>query len=132
MVYAALDSGPARDLVERAFRLELKKRYYLTCVRDYLHLFKGFDDGILGQHFLGGLKEPYIYNANLAEEGDPFCRTADNEESKEGPAAKAGEMTQDQILTIEGLKINLKNIYNEVISEYQALKPRVAKIINQV
>ena len=130
IVYAALDSGPARDLVERAFRIEVKKRYYLTCVRDYLHLFKGFEDGILGQHFPGGLKEPYIYNANMIEEGNPFCRTPEDEESKEGAASKPGEMTQDQILTIEGLKINLKNIYNEVINEYQALKPRVAKILN--
>lgn len=129
VVYAALDSGPAKDLMENAFRLELKKRYYLTCVRDYLHLFKGLDDGILGQHFHGGLKEPYIYNASMIEEGDPFGRTPDDEESKE--AAKPGEMTQDQMLTIEGLKIQLKNIYNEVITEYQALKPRIAKILSQ-
>ena len=67
VVYSALDSGPAKDLVERAFRLEVKKRYYLTCVRDYLHLFKGLDDGILGQHFHGGLKEPYIYNSSMIE-----------------------------------------------------------------
>jgi hypothetical protein len=67
----------------------------------------------------------------LIEEGDPFVRTpAEGEETKEG-AAKPGEMTQDQILTLEGLKIQLKNIYNEVIKDYLSLKPRIVKLINQ-
>ena len=131
IVYSALDTGPMKDQVEKAFRIEVKKRYYLTCVRDYLHLFKDFNDGILAMHFSGGLKEPYIYNSNLIEEGNPFVRNPaeGEEETKEG-AAKPGEMTQDQILTLEGLKIQLKNIYNEIINEYQGLKPRIAKIIN--
>ena len=41
----------------------------------------------------------------MIEEGNPFFRSpGDDEESKQG-AAKPGEMTQDQILTLEGLKI---------------------------
>jgi len=100
----------------------------LTCVRDYLHLFKGFEDGILSQHSKGGLKEPYIYNSSLLEdEGNPFAK---DEESKEEVPLKAGEMTQDQILTLEGLKIQLKSIYTEVIKEYDDLRPRIQKIIN--
>ena len=67
----------------------------------------------------------------MIEEGDPFVRApAAEEETKEG-VSKPGEMTQDQILTLEGLKIQLKNIYNEVIKDYQSLKPRIAKLINQ-
>ncbi len=82
IVYAALDKGPAKELVERAFRIQVKKRYYLTCVRDYLTLFKGFEKGILALHFSYGLKEPYVYNANLIEGGDPFFSPGKDEEQK--------------------------------------------------
>jgi len=93
VVYAALDSGPTKDQLERAFRMEVKKRYYLTCLRDYMYIFKGFENGILTHHFSGGLKEPYIYNSNMIETGNPFVRSPEEEESKQ--TAKPGEMTQD-------------------------------------
>jgi hypothetical protein len=34
------------------------------------------------------------------------------------------------VLTIEGLKIQLKTIYAEIVKEYEELKPRIVKIIN--
>jgi hypothetical protein len=94
LVYAALDlSGPKKDQLQRVNRVALKKRYYLRCLRDYLHLFKGMNDGVLSEHFTGGLSEPYLYNS-LYKEEDPFFRKPnDKEEQKEEP--KAGELTQD-------------------------------------
>lgn len=85
LVYVSLDTGPKKAQVERAYRLALKKRYYVKCVRDYLHLFKGMEGGILGAYNTGGLSEPYIYNSSMSE---PFAR---EEESKE-PTVK-GSMT---------------------------------------
>ncbi len=90
LVYASLDhQGPKKDFVTRLFRLSIKKRYYIKCVRDYIQLFKGFEDSILGASIPGGLKEPFIYNSNMIEE-DPFCRP---EEEKEADAKVAGGMT---------------------------------------
>ena len=73
----------------RLFRQSIKKRYYIKCVRDYIQLFKGFEDSILGASIPGGLKEPFIYNSSMIEE-DPFCRT--EEEIKE-EAKNVGGMT---------------------------------------
>lgn len=75
----------------RLFRLSIKKRYYIKCVRDYIQLFKGFEDSILGASIAGGLTEPFIYNASMIED-DPFCRP---EEEKQGEAKIAGGMTSD-------------------------------------
>ena len=105
----------------------MKKRYYVKCVRDYLHLFKGCEDNILNQNCIGGLKEPYIYNSSFIE-GDPFMRNQEQleEEQKQQPN---GAMTQDQMLTIEGMKIQLKTLYAEIIQDYELLRPRLTKII---
>jgi hypothetical protein len=91
IVFAALDTGAKRDQLERINRITLKKRYYLRCLRDYLHLFKGLDDGVLSHHFTGGLSEPYLYNSAYKEE-DPFFRKSQEEESKESPQ-KPGALT---------------------------------------
>jgi hypothetical protein len=127
LVYASLDHrGPKKELLTRIFRLSIKKRYYIKSVRDYIQLFKGFEESILGASTPGGLKEPYIYNSNMIEE-DPFCRV---EEEKEVPdKAQAGGMTQDQILAIEGLKIQLKKIYEEIVDQFEALRPKMSKIV---
>lgn len=82
-------------------------------MRDYLHLFKGSQETILAAHSAGGLKEPYIYNSLFIEE-DPFMRGEEQEERKE----PAGGITQEQLLTIEGMKIQLKSIYTEIVHDY--------------
>ncbi len=51
-----------------------KKRYYIRCVKEYLHLFKGQKDNFFSAVQKGGLSEPYLYNANMIEDGDPFFR----------------------------------------------------------
>lgn len=128
LIYASLDhQGPKKDLVTRLFRLSIKKRYYIQQVRDYIQLFKGFEDSILGASIPGGLKEPFIYNSSMIEE-DPFCRHEEEKESAETKGAGGG-MTQDQILAIEGLKIQLKKIYEEIVDQFEVLRPKVAKVI---
>ena len=89
LVYASLDRK--KDAVTRLFRLSVKKRYYIKSVRDYIQLFKGFEDQILGASTPGGLKEPYIYNSNMIEE-DPFCKVEEEKESG-GNAGASGGMT---------------------------------------
>lgn len=37
VLFAALDE---KEIVQKAYRIMIKKRYYLRCVRDYLTLFK--------------------------------------------------------------------------------------------
>lgn len=115
ILFAALDTGAKREEVERAYRLAVKRRYYLTCMREYVTLFKGSE--VLQTK--GGLTSPYIYSAILFEEGrDPFCR----EESKE---PEAGE----DKLSSEGMKIQIKEIYNQIVDDFGKLKTQVQKKI---
>ena len=60
-------------------------------------------------------------------EEDPFCRP---EEEKETEAKIPGGMTQDQILAIEGLKIQLKKIYDEIVEQFELLRPKMTKIVH--
>jgi hypothetical protein len=126
LVFACLDQGPKREPMERCYRLYLKKRYYVREVRNYLHLFKGSQEVILASHSSGGLREPYIYNSLFAGE-DPFLRGSVQEEQKEG-----GGMTQDQVMTMEGMKMQLKNIYVEVVKEFDSIRQRVVRVIREV
>ena len=108
ILFAALDTGAKREEVERAYRLAVKRRYYLTCMREYVTLFKGSE--VLQTK--GGLTSPYIYSASLLEEGrDPFCQ----EESKE---PEAGE----DKLSSEGMTILIKEIYNQIVDDFGKLK----------
>ncbi len=84
--------------MNKAFRLLVKKRFYIRCVRDYLALFKGIETGLLGKK--GGLAEPYIYYSDFEE--NPFTRPFGSEALKE--EAKQGE-DAEKILTQEALKI---------------------------
>jgi len=115
ILFSALDTGAKREEVERAYRLAVKRRYYLTCMREYVTLFKGSE--ILQTK--GGLTSPYIYSASMLEQGsDPFCQ----EESKE---AEAG----DDKLSSEGMKIQIKEIYNQIVDDFGRLKSQVQKKI---
>jgi hypothetical protein len=53
------------ELVQREFRLSVKRRLYLKCVRIYPELFKNKDKGAARQK---GLNEPYIWNDLLEED----------------------------------------------------------------
>ena len=135
IVYSSLDlSGPKREFLAGLLRIAIKRRYYIKCMRDYLPLFKGIKGNILDTHFPGGLTQPYLYSDKFEE--DPFCgqgggvRGADEEEEKTNGAE--GGLTQDQILAMEGLKMQLKDIYNEVVSEYQPLREKVIKMMGEV
>ena len=118
VLFSALDESPAkRDEVERAFRLMVKRRYYLTCMRDYISLFKGSE--ILKSQAKLTLASPYVYSASLVEEGNPFYG---QEESKEQPGG-------DDKLSSEGMKIQIKEIYNQIVDDFKKLKPQVVKKI---
>lgn len=98
IVYSSLDlSGPKREFLTGLFRIAIKRRYYIKCMRDYLPLFKGMKGNILDTHFPGGLSQPYLYSDKLEE--DPFCgqsggaRGADEEEEKTNEVEKG--LTQD-------------------------------------
>jgi hypothetical protein len=135
IVYSSLDqSGPKREFLTGLLRIAIKRRYYIKCMRDYLPLFKGIKGNILDTHFPGGLTQPYLYRDKFEE--DPFCgqgvgaRGVDEEEEKTNGAE--GGLTQDQILAMEGLKMQLKDIYNEVLNEYQPLRDKVINMIGDV
>lgn len=40
-------------------------------------------------------------------------------------------MTQEQLLTIEAMKIDLKTIYNEIVTNYLSLKPKIQMMIKE-
>jgi hypothetical protein len=44
VLYSALDSGARRDMVLRAFAASVKRRYYLSQIRQYMTLFKDIKD----------------------------------------------------------------------------------------
>ena len=85
LLYSVLDTNTT---VQTAFRLYVKKRYYIREVKNYMVLFKGQDDNILVN--AGGLKEPYIFNSEIEE--NPFCR---GEEEKRDQK----EIESERILT---------------------------------
>lgn len=68
--------------VQKAFRIAIKKRYYLTVARQYPSLIKDLPGNIFSSQ--GGLSEPYIYNERL--EGDQFFRKTSEEEQKDQKA----------------------------------------------
>eukprot|EP00347_Sterkiella_histriomuscorum_P005759 403355378 len=112
------------DSAQRAFRIQVKKRYYVRLVKDHIKLFTDTDNQILGSRE-GGLKEPYLFNDQLEE--NPFFRDRHADEEQKDNKQKDGE----KILIQEGIKIELKNIYDEVQKQYSELRDRINALITQ-
>jgi hypothetical protein len=127
ILYSVMDTGAKRQVIERAFRVSLKRRYYLVQIREYLTLFKNIEGGILQYHSPGGLTKPYVYNGNSSE--DPFSEQVEQQASSGAPG---GGLTQDQILAIEGMKMQLKSIYSEIVNEFEGLRGKVKGVIEKV
>ena len=92
---------------EKAFRLAVKRRYFIRCMKTYVELFQHKKDRITPK--VGGIKEPYIYNDLL--EDDQFALEIGPKEE----VANLGDGSSARIdaLTDEGIKMQLKQIYNE-------------------
>jgi hypothetical protein len=66
ILYSFLDNNAN---VEKTYRLSVKRRLYVRCMRVYAELFKGKSTEMLNSK--GGLDKPYFYNDLL--EGDKFA-----------------------------------------------------------
>lgn len=101
ILFSVLDTGAKREEVEKAYRLVVKRRYYVKCVRDYLALFRGSE--ILSSQAKGGLKHPYIYCSSMIESGDAFCGSQKIGGAEESKGQE--ESGQEDKMTSEGMKI---------------------------
>ena len=94
----------------------------------YPELFKNHP--LIGQR--GGLSKPYVYNDQFIEEGDPFFRDqVDEKMQKEEHKEKQG-IEAEQLITQEAAKIQLGTMYQEIVKDYDILKTKVIKIIDQL
>lgn len=105
------------------YRLAMKRRLYIRCVRSYPELFAGKKDEIAPEHG-AVLQEKYLWN-DLMEE-DQFCRL-----SGEGdmPMQTGGGLdpNSDQMkqLTAEGAKIQLRDMFKATIDMFDGVKAKV-------
>lgn len=80
----------------------------MNTIKNNIKLFLDSDNQFLTSRN-SGLKEPYLYNDELEE--NPFFREMnEDEEHKENKQQKESE----KVLAQEALKIDLKNIYEEI------------------
>ena len=119
VIYSSLDKN---ELVQKAFRLAIKKKYYLPLARQYPSLVKDLPGNILEQQ--GGLLKPYIYSEET-EEGDPFFRIDSQEEQKNEKALEG-----ERIMTQEAMKMQLKTVFEEIQTEFNLIKEHVKKIVS--
>jgi hypothetical protein len=103
------------ESVHREFRLSIKRRLYLKCVKVYPELFKNKDKGAARQK---GLNEPYIWNDLLEE--DQFARNTGGEQKME---VDQGSNPMDA-LTQEATKMQLETMFKEVVKDFNELRPK--------
>jgi len=72
-----------------AFRLAMKRRLYIRCVRSYPELFNGKKDEIAPEHG-AVLKEKYLWNDLI--EDDQFCRQSGDDVPMSGSDVGAEQM----------------------------------------
>lgn len=76
------------------------------------------DDSILAKK--GGLKKSFIFNESLEE--NVFCRNEEEQKNQQ-------EQEKIRVMTQEAFKVDLNNLYNELIQEYTELKQSTLKVV---
>lgn len=118
IVFSHMESSQINHKVHDAFRIAVKKRLYVRCMRTYPELFKGKKQQLLGNSV--GF-EPFIWNSVI--QGDEMCQVSLKqlqEESKE---------QSSDFLTKEGIKIQLKQMYQDMEGDFVNLKPKIKKVL---
>ena len=91
LIFSAMESMAINAKLHDTYRLLIKKKLYIRCMKVYPELFKGKKQVLLGQQ-----AEPFIWNSII--EGDEMCQESLKELAKQKQQA-------NDFMTQEGVKI---------------------------
>ena len=101
--------------------MAIKRRFYIRCMKVYVELFQGKKEKLINKQ--GGIQEPYLWNDLL--EDDQFGRNLAGEEG--GVDIGGGSSAHIEQLTEEGIKMQLKQMYAELIKQMAEVRPKVSQ-----
>ena len=118
IVYSCLEGATSNPSVHAAFRRLVKKRLYIRCMKVYAELFRGKKQVLLQRRAKADSVKtpttwtPLVWNGYM--EDDPLCLQGLPEEEP-----------QDDFLTNEGIKVQLKQMFEAMSSDFDKLKAKV-------
>ena len=116
IIYSNMESKGTNPGIHRTFRLILKKKLYIRCMKVYPDLFKGKKEFLESKQKGVTITEtsPYIWNSSI--EGDELCAEVLKKLKTED--AMGG-------LASEGIKLQLKQMYDEMVADFDLIREKI-------